>query len=86
MIEKLSPLASKDSLYLAAETALDTYTDIRFTSDHMAVLGAEGILPKCNLVREDYMKNTLEWIWITGTGIRHGMGLSDDCNECCPSW
>lgn len=63
MIEKLSPLASKDSLYLAAETALDTYTDIRFTSDHMAVLGAEGILPKCNLVREDYMKNTLEWIW-----------------------
>ena len=63
LIQKLSPLASQDTLYLAAETALDTYKDIRFTSDHMAVLGAEGILPKCNLVREDYMKNTLNWIW-----------------------
>ncbi|WP_321519409.1 hypothetical protein [uncultured Bacteroides sp.] len=63
MINKLSPLAAQDSLYLAAETALDTYKDIRFTSDHMAVLGAEGILPKCKLVRNDYMKNTLNWIW-----------------------
>jgi len=63
MIDKLSPLASKDGLYLAAETATDTYKDIRFTSDHMAVLGAYGILPKCPLVRKDYMQNTLNWIW-----------------------
>jgi len=63
MIDKLSPLAYKDSLYLAAETATDTYKDIRFTSDHMAVLGAYGILPKCPLVRTDYMQNTLNWIW-----------------------
>jgi hypothetical protein len=63
MIDKLSPLASQDKLYLAAETALDTYKDIRFTSDHMAVLGALGIVPKCPLVRPDYMKNTLDWIW-----------------------
>ncbi len=64
MIDKLSPLAyNEDGLYLAAETAVDTYKDIRYTSDHMAVLGAVGILPKCKLVREDYMKNTLHWIW-----------------------
>jgi len=63
MIKKLSPLASKDGLYLAAETATDTYKDIRFTSDHMAVLGAYGILPKCSLFRTDYMQNTLNWIW-----------------------
>lgn len=63
MIDKLSPLASQDGLYLAAETAPDTYKDIRFTSDHMAVLGAFGILPKCPLVRTDYMQNTLNWIW-----------------------
>lgn len=64
MIDKLSPLAYNDEgLYLAAETATDTYTDIRFTSDHMAVLGSVGILPKCKLIREDYMKNTLHWIW-----------------------
>jgi len=63
MIDKLSPLAYQDGLYLAAETATDTYKDIRFTSDHMAVLGAVGILPLCQLVRPDYMKNTLNWIW-----------------------
>ncbi|MDD3320490.1 MAG: hypothetical protein PHS59_03505 [Paludibacter sp.] len=63
MIDKLSPLAYQDSLYLAAETATDTYKDIRFSSDHMAVLGAFGILPKCPLTRTDYMKNTLNWIW-----------------------
>lgn len=63
MIKKLSPLASKDSLYLAAETAPETYRDIRFTSDHMAVLGAFGILPNCPLFRKDIMQNTLNWIW-----------------------
>ena len=64
MIDKLSPLAyNDDGLYLAAETATDTYIDIRFTSDHPAVLGALGILPKNKLIREDYMRNTLNWIW-----------------------
>ena len=63
LIQKLSSLASKDGLYLAAEDAIDTYEDIRFTSDHPAVLGALGILPQCRLVRPDYMKNTLQWIW-----------------------
>jgi hypothetical protein len=29
----------------------------------MAVLGAVGILPMNKLIREDYMKNTLHWIW-----------------------
>lgn len=63
MIDKLSPLAYENGLYLAAETAKDTYKDIRFTSDHMAVLGAYGILPKSPLMRTDYMQNTLNWIW-----------------------
>ena len=64
LIEKLSPLAyNEDKLYLAAETAVDTYKDIRFTSDHMAVLGAVGILPMNKLVNPEYMKNTLNWVW-----------------------
>lgn len=63
MIDKLSPLAAKGGLYLAAETAEDTYKDIRFTSDHMAVLGALGILPKSPLVREDIMHDTFDWIY-----------------------
>lgn len=63
LIDKLSPLAEQDGLYLAAESAPDTYIDIRYTSDHMAVLGALGMLPECKLVRRDYMKNTLNWVW-----------------------
>lgn len=64
LIDKLSPLAyNEDSLYLASEDAVDTYKDIRFTSDHMAVLGSVGILPMNKLIRADYMKNTLHWIW-----------------------
>lgn len=63
LIDKLSPLTELDGLYLASEDAVDTYKDIRFTSDHPAVLGALGILPQCKLVRPDYMKNTLDWIW-----------------------
>lgn len=64
MIDKLSPLAyNEDDLYLASEDAVDTYKDIRFTSDHMAVLGSVGILPLNKLIRADYMKNTLNWIW-----------------------
>lgn len=63
VIDKLSPLAHENGLYLAAETAHDTYIDIRYTSDHMAVLGALGILPKSKLVRNDIMTNTFNWIW-----------------------
>jgi hypothetical protein len=64
MIDKLSPLAyNDDDLYLASEDATDTYIDIRFTSDHMAVVGSVGILPMNKLIRKDYMKNTLNWIW-----------------------
>lgn len=64
MIDKLSPLAyNEDHLYLASEDAVDTYKDIRFTSDHMAVLGSVGILPMNKLIRDDYMKNTLHWVW-----------------------
>ncbi|MDP4276478.1 MAG: hypothetical protein Q8914_02490 [Bacteroidota bacterium] len=62
IIEKLAPLAQKDGLYLAAETATDTYTNVRYTSDHMAVLGALGMLPASPLVRKEIMTNTLNWI------------------------
>lgn len=64
IISRLSPLAyDEEKRYLAAETAIDTYRDIRFTSDHMAVLGALGILPMNPLVRQEYMQNTLDWVW-----------------------
>lgn len=62
LIEKLSPLAEKDGLYLAAETAPQTYEDIRFTSDHMAVLAALGVMPETPLVKRELMHNTLDWV------------------------
>lgn len=64
LIDNLSPLAyNSDSLYLAAETAVDTYRDIRFTSDHPALLGALGILPDNKLINHSVMSRTLDWIW-----------------------
>lgn len=63
IIAKLSPLAAKDNLYLAAETAPQTYEDIRFTSDHMAVLAAVGVLPQCDLVKPEIMDSTFDWIY-----------------------
>lgn len=62
IIAKLSPLAAKEGLYLAAESAPQTYEDIRFTSDHMAVLGAYGILPCSPLFEPETMHNTLDWV------------------------
>jgi hypothetical protein len=63
IISRLSPLASKDGLYLAAETAPQTYEDVRFTSDHPIVLGAVGILPQTPLLEPEIMKNTFDWVW-----------------------
>jgi len=63
IINTLSVLAEKEGLYLAAETAPQTYHDTRFTSDHMAVLGAYGILPESRLFNKEIMSNTLAWIW-----------------------
>lgn len=63
-LQKLSSLAhNADSLYLASEDAVDTYTDARFTSDHMAVLGAYGVLPFNRLIDEKMMRNTLHWVY-----------------------
>lgn len=64
IIHKLSPLAfNAESLYLAAESATDTYTNARYTSDHPALLGALGVLPESPLVNRRIMKKTLDWIW-----------------------
>lgn len=63
MMNRLSHLAYKDSLYLAAESAPDTYHNIRYTSDHMSVLGAYGILPASPLVQQEIMNHTLNWVY-----------------------
>lgn len=64
IIRKISPLASKDSLYLAAETQPDSYTNERMFSDHPAVMGAVGVLPyNAHQIDLALMKKTESWIW-----------------------
>lgn len=68
IINHLSPLAEREGLYLAAESAPDTYNDERLTSDHPAVLGACGILPSSPLFDQRIMRQTLHrvidhWHW-----------------------
>ncbi len=63
IIRKISPLAQKDGLYLAAESSPDTYENIRLTSDHMAVLAAFGVLPESPLFDRSIMKNTFNWVF-----------------------
>ncbi len=63
IVAKLSHLASKDGLYLAAESEPDTYEDIRMYSDHMAVLAALGVLPQTPQMEPELMKNTFDWVY-----------------------
>ncbi|GHT37583.1 hypothetical protein FACS189435_2890 [Bacteroidia bacterium] len=63
IINRLSPLAEKDGLYLAAESAPQTYRERRFTSDHMIVLGSVGILPQSPLLEPATMRRTFDWVW-----------------------
>jgi len=63
VIQHLSPLAaSYDGLYLAAESAINTYSTPALISDHPAVLGAVGIFPQSRLVDAALMRQTLAWI------------------------
>ncbi len=64
IIGRISPLAyNEDSLYLASETATQTYTDRRCTSDHPALLAAMGCMPASRLIDNKVMAKTLDWIW-----------------------
>lgn len=63
VMEGLSPLAQKDGLYLAAESAPDSYENPRYMSDHPMVLGAYGMLPSGHFIDPDIMKNTFDFVW-----------------------
>lgn len=70
LLAKLSPLAkdAEGKLYLASEDATDSYTNIRFISDHPAVTGALGMYPESRLLDKETMNNTIDkifevWNW-----------------------
>ncbi len=62
VIEGLPAFAQKDGLYLAAESAPDSYENEEYFSDHPMVLGAFGIMPKTVELDTLVMKNTFDYI------------------------
>lgn len=62
VLERLSPLAARDGLYLAAESEPDTYSRLELYSDHMAVLAAYGVLPESPQFDKETMRSTLHWV------------------------
>lgn len=68
VLQKLSPPAQKDGLYLAAESAPDSYTNPRYMGDHPMVLGMMGMLPPYGPADSSAMKQTFgtvmeHWQW-----------------------
>jgi hypothetical protein len=67
VLAKLSPLPQKDGVYLAAESAPDSYTNPEFKTDHPSVLGAYGMLPLSTMLDTSAMRRTFDLIWNTWT-------------------
>lgn len=63
VITNLAPLPRKDNIYLAAESAPDSYTTERYMTDHPAVLAAYASLPAANALDTAVMKNTFDLVW-----------------------
>ena len=67
VLNKLAPLPTLKGVYLAAESAPDSYTNPEFKTDHPSVLGAWGMLPLTPLVDTATMNRTFNLIWDTWT-------------------
>lgn len=65
VLEKLSRLPIQNEVYLATESATDSYTNPEYKTDHPSVLGAYGMLPETALLDKAVMKNTFDLVWKT---------------------
>ena len=65
VIAKLSPLPVQDGVYLAAESATDSYTNPEYKTDHPSVLGTYGMLPATPLLDKEVMGKTFDLVWKT---------------------
>ncbi|WP_209435022.1 hypothetical protein [Pedobacter ginsenosidimutans] len=63
VVTKLSPLPIQNGVYLAAESAPDSYTNPEYKTDHPSVLGAFGMLPETNLLDKATMRKTFDLVW-----------------------
>lgn len=63
ILQNLSKLPVKDGVYLATESAQDSYTNPKFLTDHPSVLGALGMLPPTPMVDMPTMQRTFDKVW-----------------------
>lgn len=63
VLDGLSQPSQKEGLYLAAESAPDSYENQRYMSDHPMVLGAYGMVPSKHILEPGMMKNTFDFVW-----------------------
>lgn len=63
ILQHLSPLPQREGVYLAAESAPDSYTRPSYMTDHPAVLGTLGMLPASPALDTVVMHHTLDKIW-----------------------
>ncbi len=63
VLKKLSALPVQDGVYLATESAPDSYTTERYMTDHPSVLGAFGMLPATGGLDTLTMRKTFEKVW-----------------------
>ena len=67
VLTKLAALPKQNNVYLATESATDSYTNPEYKTDHPSVLGAFGMLPKTIKVDTAFMRRTFDLVW----GIWH---------------
>lgn len=65
VLKKLAPLPVQDGVYLATESAKDSYTNPEYKTDHPSVLGAFGMLPETKLLNKQTMRKTFDLVWST---------------------
>lgn len=63
IINNLAPLPKKEGVYLATESAPDSYTNDRYKTDHPAVLAAYASIPSSDGLDTIVMKNTFDLVW-----------------------
>jgi protein-glucosylgalactosylhydroxylysine glucosidase len=65
VMNKLSKLPEADGVYLATESAPDSYTNPKFKTDHPSVMGALGMVPYNQRLDMAVMKKTFDLVWNT---------------------
>jgi hypothetical protein len=63
VLNKLSKLPVANGVYLAAESAPDSYTEPSYKTDHPSVLASFGFLPQTGMVDTAILQNTFDLIW-----------------------